>query len=372
MRLNTELAGVLVHSVLGYLQRETGSENNELAGIKNTGKNTAGSLFRLWYANFSKYIVPDTQRIFWVNNAIKAATKLISQYQIPYVLTTSPPHSTQLVGGALKRKFREKIQWIADYRDMWSLSHIFDLNYARRKSAHEVLEKSLLMLADKNIFVSDGILKKTAAHFKIDSLLRKSRVITNGFDREDFTAFNPSELVQKNKINFSYVGTLLGPQAHNKLAEAIIGFTLKDAAGSTHFNFAGEFNPDLIAKLKELNSVSIYPKLKHATVLDLMNGSDFLILILTNDNEGKVAFSGKFFEYLKIGKPILALVPEGEVSFIIRKYNLGIICDPDNETEIMGAISEIMTGKFNLPGEVLLKQFDREELCYQLESFILN
>lgn len=373
-RLKMELDGVIIHNIPSYFKKKPAFPTlSDLSAVKKPFvyyvKNVLGKL----YATISKYAVPDTQRILWIQKAIPYATKLVRENNIPYLITSSPPHSTQLIGSALKKIFKNKIHWVADYRDMWSLSHVFELDYSRGKFRHLALERKLLTQSDKNIFVSEGIMKKTLEHFNIPGFIKKSRVITNGFDADDFSNLGTFDLLPEKKINFSYVGTISGPQMHTKLIEAIAGFENKEPFNDLHFNFAGEFNKEVHTKLKTLKSVTIYPKLKHREGLNLMNSSDVLILILTNDEEGKVAFSGKFFEYLKIGKPILALVPEGEVSRIIRKYRLGIIANPENENEIIEAISEISTRKdFNVSDDTLLKSFEREELCYQLESFILE
>ena len=72
-----------------------------------------------------------------------------------------------------------------------------------------------------------------------------------------------------------------------------------------------------------------------------MSGADALIVILTNDREGEIAFTGKFFEYLRARRPILALVPEGEISRVVSENEIGEVANPDSPEEIARAIERI-------------------------------
>ena len=95
-------------------------------------------------------------------------------------------------------------------------------------------------------------------------------------------------------------------------------------------------------------------------------------MVLPNDFEGKIAYSGKFFEYIKIGKPILAIVPEGEVSFLISKYNLGEIANPDNILDIKTKIKKMVSqlNSYSILPVELLNEFSRESLAKQLIKII--
>jgi len=50
----------------------------------------------------------------------KFLKKHIEQNNIDVIVTTGPPHSIHLIGLKLKQYFKEKIIWVADFRDPWS------------------------------------------------------------------------------------------------------------------------------------------------------------------------------------------------------------------------------------------------------------
>jgi glycosyltransferase involved in cell wall biosynthesis len=238
------------------------------------------------------------------------------------------------------------------------------------------LVSKVLTAADKAIFVSHGIRNMTINEFKDVPLANKTKVITNGFDEDDFH-FKREAIKQEQHITFSYIGTMFGPQTHHKLIEGIgyfiDNYLKKDV--KVRFDFLGTFAPEVLSRVKESwkEYIHFLPPASHTIALEHMYNASVLVLLLANSEEGKVAFSGKFFEYLKIGRPILALVPEGgEVANIITEYTLGKVVTPDDEVFIGKSIAEMInsSNKFISPPSQLLKQFSREELTNELIQLI--
>ncbi len=140
-----------------------------------------------WLSKFIRgnFFIPDPRK-GWNRYAFMKACELIEKEEIRNVITTSPPHSTQLIGLKLKKKYPD-IKWIADLRDPWTdiyyydrfhptaLSRMVDLNY----------EKSVLKSTDAIITVGASLKELFAS--KIHGLREKIEVISNGYDAEDFT-----------------------------------------------------------------------------------------------------------------------------------------------------------------------------------------
>jgi len=63
------------------------------------------------------FFIPDARR-GWNKYAYREAIKVIKNNKIDAIITSSPPHSTQLVGLKLKNKYN--IPWVADLRDPWT------------------------------------------------------------------------------------------------------------------------------------------------------------------------------------------------------------------------------------------------------------
>jgi glycosyltransferase involved in cell wall biosynthesis len=82
------------------------------------------------------------------------------------------------------------------------------------------------------------------------------------------------------------------------------------------------------------------------------------------DGRGKGVLSGKVFEYLAAGRPILAAVPpDGAAAELIRETGAGVVAAPDDVDGIRSALEDLH-GRFanGGPAAVELADEDRERL----------
>jgi hypothetical protein len=120
---------------LNLLSGILGKKNVPYGGFTNVNKKSfLQTILRFIRGNF---FIPDA-RVGWNNYAYKKAKEIIEEYKIDTVITTSPPHSTQLIGLELKKKL--SITWIADFRDPWT-----DIYYYK-----DLLHTCLAKRLDKN------------------------------------------------------------------------------------------------------------------------------------------------------------------------------------------------------------------------------
>jgi glycosyltransferase involved in cell wall biosynthesis len=185
-------------------KRIMGKKQVPYSGFANETKpGMGGAISRFIRGNF---FLPDA-RVGWNKFALKKAIELIDRHNIKKVITTSPPHSTQILGLNIK-KHRPSVKWIADLRDPWTdiffYKKMLHLPFIREKDAR--LEKKVLMNADGIITVS----KHLADIFKSKIPAEASptfRVITNGFDPEDFGMERFTNM-QDDHLRIGYTGTL--------------------------------------------------------------------------------------------------------------------------------------------------------------------
>jgi len=152
------------------------------SGFAGEGKaNLFDNLFRFIRGNF---FIPDA-RIGWNKFALEKARELIQLHGIDTIITSSPPHSTQLIGLQLKKEFN--IKWLADLRDPWTEIYYNKLllrtNWAKKIDYR--YEQTCLQNADTLIVVSEDIKRRFGE--ARETILEKIHVIPNGFDEEDFS-----------------------------------------------------------------------------------------------------------------------------------------------------------------------------------------
>ena len=98
---------------------------------------------------------------------------------------------------------------------------------------------------------------------------------------------------------------------------------------------------------------------------------DVLLLLIPTQSGNQNIMTGKVFEYMSTGKPILALVPEGEAAGILREAGVGHIVNPLDETAVAEQIQTLASRRQQgtlkpEPNWQVIHQFDRKRLTEKL------
>jgi glycosyltransferase involved in cell wall biosynthesis len=299
------------------------------AGFANSVDNTLkGKILRFIRGNF---FIPDPRR-GWNKYAFRKASEIIETEGINHVITTSPPHSTQLIGLKIKKKY-PGIKWIADFRDPWTDIYYYKQFYPTfiSKRIDSGLEKSVLKKADRIITVGDSL--KTLFSLKVKGIENKTDVITNGYDEADFKGIAANE---PSRFTITYIGTLSDIYPVKGLIAALKNLRIegKDFV----LRFAGTVSENVrVLIMSDIpdSSVEFLPYVIHSEAIKYMMSSTVLILIIPSHKSNKSIVTGKLFEYLASGKPILCLGPaDGDAAEIINKCRSGATVDYDDDKNI--------------------------------------
>ena len=288
------------------------------AGFANSIDNTLkGKIFRFIRGNF---FLPDPRK-GWNKYAFKKACELIENEGIINVITTSPPHSTQLIGLKIKKKY-PALNWIADLRDPWTDIYYYKQFYPTfiSKMIDQRFEKSVLKKADKIITV--GVSLKNLFSLKIKGLENKTEVITNGYDEDDFTGITP---IIPPMFTITYVGTLSDIYPIDGFLNAVQIF--KDKGNEIILRFIGTVSKsqkDLIQSKSGDSILEFIPYVNHTAAIQYMLKTSVLLLIIPDHKSNKSIITGKIFEYIASGKPIVCIGPlDGDAAGIIGNKEYG-------------------------------------------------
>ena len=334
------------------------------AGFANSVDNTfKGKLLRFVRGNF---FIPDPRR-GWNKYAFKKACELIEKEGIRHIITTSPPHSTQLIGLKIKKRY-PALKWIADLRDPWTDIYYYKQFYPTiiSKAIDLKFEKSVLQGADKIITVGRSL--KTLFSAKVSGVVNKTEVITNGYDESDFKEV--AKIIPK-RFTITYVGTLSDIYPIEGLIPALK--TLQLSGKDFLLRFVGtvsEKTKKLLVSEIPGNCIEFLPYVIHSEAIKYMTGSSLLVLIIPLHQSNKSIITGKLFEYLATGKPIICLGPvDGDAAEIIATCRAGktfAYYDTVN-------ISEFVTNAGKLPelsDEKALKNFSRLNLAKRISEVL--
>ena len=79
--------------------------------------------------------------------------------------------------------------------------------------------------------------------------------------------------------------------------------------------------------------------LSHDEVINLQQSVSVLLLVINNTPNAKLVVTGKIFEYLKSGRPVLCIGPtDGDAAAILSETNTGVTYDYDDLSGIKNAI----------------------------------
>jgi glycosyltransferase involved in cell wall biosynthesis len=335
------------------------------AGFANSVDNTLkGKLLRFIRGNF---FLPDPRK-GWNKYAIRKASDIIEKTGIKHIITTSPPHSTQLIGLKIKKKYPE-IKWIADLRDPWTDIYYYKQFYPTffSKRIDSNYEKKVLNNSDKIITVGTSL--KNIFSSKQKGIESKIEVITNGYDDKDFKGVEPTNPA---KLTITYVGTLSDIYPVEGLVAALKRMKQEGIDFVLWFvGSASEKTRQLILANIPDTSVEFLPYVIHSEAVKYMLSSTILLLIIPSHQSNKSILTGKLFEYLATGKPILCLGPtDGDAAEIIKSVGAGSVFNYNSNDAIYQFLVQ-SSGKIVQPPGTGKLIYSRKELTRQL-SMILN
>ena len=263
----------------------------------------------------ANYFIPDARK-YWKKFALKKARKVILENRIDAIITTGPPQSTHLIGNTLHQKL--SIPWIADLTDPWTnvyYNSIFPRT-KRTKIKDKKLEDRVATNADCLTVVSAGLKEEFSDRAK------DIETIYNGYDESDFKEI---EFTIPEKFTLAYIGNLKPNQnvkllwkCIEELCEEVDGFRSNFKlllTGNIDGSILDDINGCNINGLTEIRSF-----LPHQEAVSLMCSVSMLLFVVPQATNNKLIITGKLFEYIASGTPILSVGPvDGDASKLLNE-----------------------------------------------------
>jgi glycosyltransferase involved in cell wall biosynthesis len=328
------------------------------------------------------FLQPDPQ-VLWVPNAIRRGRQLLDEQPYDAILASGPPFSNFLVGRALSSRCR--VPLVVDYRDEWDLSNKYMENrkfgrlasLIQRRQQEQVLRTASAVIATTR--ASKASLA-TAIHRAGSRAFAKC--IYNGFDPDDFSA-GPGKIAETNAdrlLRVVYVGTLwkLTSLAPFGQALRLLSRRMPDLGRRLKLVVAGRRTPEEQQELASLQAatgcVEELPYVEHLDALALMRSADLLLANLADLPATDRVLPAKAFEYLAVGRPILALTPRGELWDLLQSRSGAALFNPADTAGIADFLeSSLENGRdsflhYGLPAD--LEGLDRISQCRQLAEIL--
>ncbi len=365
--------------------------------IKQLGRMRLGPLVSL-------LLRPDAH-ILWRRGAVKKAREAIKKHQCEAIYVSVQPWSAAMIGLELKKKLG--LPLIVDFRDPWSYSTSLHWPSKWHYLRDCKMEESVFRQADAIISVTPGMVGRYKERYPFAA--DKIHLIHNGYDSADFGSESKTACParREDKLRIGFAGRLYDPdKSKSRSFFSKLKYRLCEIDFTTHslgcfvpalvglfgrkpglrdkfeFHLAGnipESNRKLVSEAGLSDCIHFHGMLPHKEAVSLISNSDVAWLPMMTELNGQRSFneSGKIFEYLYNGTPILATVPEGDAAELTRKANAGWVVNPMDAGALGNKIEELILlkseGKLGLDRDKdFIRTFERRHQAGELAGIIAN
>lgn len=335
------------------------------AGFAN--ESNPGMLQKLARFIRGNFYFPDPRK-GWNDFAFEQAKKIIQEEKIDTVFTTSPPHSTHLIGMRLKKELG--VRWICDLIDPWTdiyyFKQLYHLPFALK--INQRMEREVLEQADELITCSYNFrnlfLTKTPK-IKADDF----KILYYGYDQENFK--NVVSQPSTQEFIITYTGTVADIYYPQGLFRAIKKIT-ETTNISIKLRFVGIASKGIQTMIQEagISDITEFTGLvPHNDSLNYLMRSTVLLLIVPKNENNEGIIPGKIFEYFASRKPIISLAnPKGDVAQLVTENNFGRSFIHEAEDEMYNYLLELVNAwKINPNLDLPIQDLSRFESVYQAE-----
>jgi len=304
--------------------------------------------------------VPDA-RIGWYFPAVKKGSEYLKNENVDAIVSIGPPHTTHLVGMKLSKLF--KIPHIPVFIDPW-VDIIYYKNFKRSKPTLTLdnhLEKKVLQNSKSAVFVTSTMLNEYIKKYPF--LNNKSHVLYWGYDEEDFHNITPkTEGKEKIIVHAGNIFDFQNTPEFWKHVKVEI-----DSGNKFKIKFIGTVSPGIKQTIEEAG-LKLYTEylgfLPYNKMLEELSSASYLLVCATEPRH----VPGKLFEYLRIGKPIIAFGNDNEeVKNILKETNAGMMFRYDQSgAEFLKNSTQFRTD----PKKV--KEYERKNIARLLSEILAN
>ena len=282
---------------------------------------------------------PDAQ-ILWYPAAVKEGMNLLAEQPHDAIFVTAPPFSAFVIGAELSR--RSGLPLVIDYRDEWGISNRYQENRQKSGLSHWLqnrMQRRVLRQASAIVATTRRSTESVAETASAAGTSPKVTAIYNGYDAADIglpALPDNREAAADRKLRLAYVGTLWNLTSIEPIVAALLRLeeTSPEIAERIELVVAGRVTAEQGAILDRLLatscSVTREGYVDHARAIEIMRSADAQCLLLSDVAEAERVVPAKTFEYLALQRPILSIVPTGEVSEILADCPFAASFTPDD------------------------------------------
>lgn len=319
----------------------------------------------------------------WRPWAVRKARKIVATERVDAIWSTFPIATAHEIGLAIAEE--TGLPWVAEFRDpMWQGEYPPDPAVNRN---WKQLEQRIFARADRVVVTTPSAASIYADRF--ENMRDRVVQIENGYDEETFARAAGSELpisipdrTTTRRITLLHSGVVYRSERDpTQLFQAIANLKARGALSAADLQIVLRASSNEAVYGRDLAShgiddiVRLEPGIDYLRALQEMMAVDGLLLLQAANCNAQVP--AKLYEYLRAGRPILALTdPTGDTARTLETADAGLVARLDSAPEIEQALltflQQIRTDTWRKPSSASVARYSREsqanELAQLLES----
>ncbi|MGH9751245.1 MAG: methyltransferase domain-containing protein [Blastocatellia bacterium] len=282
----------------------------------------------------------------WILPAIVAGLKAARESKAEQIFSSGPFWTNHLVGLALS--YLTGLPWTAHFRDPWITGGWHALSSSLAARLNKWLERIVVTRATSVVSVTE---EHSDAFRRAYPRLPPDKFFTvpNGYDNEEWEE-EPTEIRREQeseeKFLIAYTGKFYVGRDPQPLFRALR--TLIDSGEIEREQVRvdlvgwcetseGQSVREMAVNLELGDCVNILGPRSRREAIRRIRQADLLLLLA---EKLVIQIPGKTYEYLRAGRPILALTSEGAVANFLRRAGAGWVVDPKDDAGVLGAVRE--------------------------------
>ncbi len=289
------------------------------------------------------FFIPDA-RSLWIKPSVKILTKYLAQNRVDAIFTDGPPHTNTVIGTRVSAI--TGIPHLADFQDPWTQVDYYKLfkitTWADKK--HKKLEQETFKQASK-ITIASPSWKKD-----IEAIGAKNvDVLYYGYDEDDFKNL---KALPDGFFTLCHSGLLGYDRNPDGLFEALASLINEIPSFKSNFRLKliGQVDFEVTNAIEKnglTNNVLMMGTVDRNIALQEVCNAWVLLLPLNKADNTKGRMPGKFYEYLRLKRPILSFGPDdSDIAAVIKDAGVGINVSYNNTMEIKNNIKEIYNNNY--------------------------
>jgi glycosyltransferase involved in cell wall biosynthesis len=314
--------------------------------------------------------------VTWWPAGVAACLRMIRRYRPQAVWSTFPVATAHLIGLTVRRL--AGLPWIAEFRDpmvqpVHRMGPVADRLWQR-------LEASVVRHASRCVFVTTETMADYARRYPASNASAWT-VIENGYDEAVFEAAEragPNAAARADgAVRLVHSGILYGqgrnPEPFFRALKQVMEVRSEPLEVVLRASGDEKGHAALAARLGLTERVTVAPAVGYRDAVGEMLDADGLLLF-----QGAVfnrQIPAKAYEYLRAGRPILALTdPAGETARLLKEWDGIYLACEDSVAEIQGALGRLLddlaAGKVPVRRREEVRRLSRESRTAQLAAVL--